>query len=126
MTPVPFEVRFRFMFPSLPLLPTLTVAGFAVAAFVTVTESTAEAVALDVKKGLPFASWIAVAFRLVIVGDVERTTVLPEPVVAAATNWLDTFDARAAAEAGTAAPFTLITLRAVDPTPAVVASPPVN
>ena len=57
-TPVPLETRLMLMFVSDPVAATLTVAGLPVAAFVTVTPSTAAAVGLTFKKGFPRASVI--------------------------------------------------------------------
>jgi hypothetical protein len=55
-TPVPLLTKFRFMLESEPVALTATVAGLAVAAFVSVMLSTALVVADEETNGLPFAS----------------------------------------------------------------------
>ena len=54
--PVPFETRFILMFASDPVAERETVAGLAVAAFVIVMLSTADAVAEDFRNGFPLIS----------------------------------------------------------------------
>jgi hypothetical protein len=70
------------MFASDPDAPMLTVAGLAVAALVTVMESTALAVALEVMKGLLFPSLMLVTLGLVSSAPLDKTTEF-DPVEAA-------------------------------------------
>jgi hypothetical protein len=61
------------MLESVPVAPIVTVAGFAVAAFVTVTLSTADAVAEEMRNGLPLPSRIDVTCGVVSDGLVPKT-----------------------------------------------------
>ena len=75
----PLEAKLKLMLESDPVAPTVTVAGLAVAAFVIVTESTAEVVALEAMNGLPLPSLIVVTLGVVRIGEVANTK-LPVPV----------------------------------------------
>lgn len=79
------------MFESEPVAPMVTVAGFAVAAFVIVILSTALAVADEIRKGFPFASVTVVTFGVTKSGEVLKTRrLLPvSSVIAAAKFALD-------------------------------------
>src|SRR3954469_7821229 len=79
--PVPLPESVRLTLLSVPDDPMVTVAGLAVAALVTVIESTALAVALEVMNGFPFASLMAVTLGVVSVGLVASTTPPLLPVV---------------------------------------------